>query len=305
MASLPPYAGPVGIAWHYGFRVFCGFVLLFLILPILVIIPLSFNAEPYFTYTKAMVTLQPEAYSWRWYMDIMQNGMAAPNDNIWSWQWLSDSWNNAQWIHATKNSFIIAIFSTLIATTLGTLAALGLTRPHMPFGKLIMALLISPMIVPLIISAAGMFFFYSSIGLSHTFPGIILAHAALGTPFVVITVTATLAGFDSNLIRASASLGASPPRTFFKVIVPLISPGVISGGLFAFVTSFDEVVVVLFLTGFEQRTVTRQMWAGVREQISPTILAVATLLVLISILLLTTLELLRRRNERMRGMSAQ
>ena len=305
MASLPPYAGPGTIAWHYGFRVFCGFVLLFLILPILVIIPLSFNAEPYFTYTRDMVTLQPDAYSWRWYMDILKNGMTAPNDNVWSWEWLSDSWNNAQWLHSTKNSFIIAICATLVSTTLGTLAALGLTRPHMPFGKLIMAILISPMIVPVIISAAGMFFFYSSINLSQTFPGIILAHAALGTPFVVITVTATLAGFDSNLIRAAASLGASPPRTFFKVIVPLISPGVISGGLFAFVTSFDEVVVVLFLTGFEQRTVTRQMWAGVREQISPTILAVATLLVLISILLLTTLELLRRRNERMRGMSAQ
>jgi putative spermidine/putrescine transport system permease protein len=305
MAALPPYAGPGTIAWHYGFRIFCGAVLLFLILPILVIIPLSFNAEPYFTYSKEMVTLQPEAYSWRWYMDILTNGMAAPNTNVWSSAWLADSWNNAQWIHATKNSFIIAIFATLISTTLGTLAALGLTRPHMPFGKLIMAILISPMIVPLIISAAGMFFFYSSVNLSQTFPGIILAHAALGTPFVVITVTATLAGFDSNLIRASASLGASPPRTFFKVIVPLISPGVISGGLFAFVTSFDEVVVVLFLTGFEQRTVTRQMWAGVREQISPTILAVATLLVLVSILLLTTLEVLRRRNERMRGMSAQ
>ncbi|GAB4371410.1 MAG: ABC transporter permease [Kiloniellaceae bacterium] len=305
MAALPPYAGPGTIAWHYGFRIFCGAVLIFLILPILVIIPLSFNAEPYFTYSREMVTLQPEAYSWRWYMDIFKNGMTAPNDNVWSWEWLVDSWNNAQWIHATKNSFIIAIASTLVSTTLGTLAALGLSRPHMPFGKLIMAVLISPMIVPLIISAAGMFFFYSSIGLSQTFPGIILAHAALGTPFVVITVTATLAGFDHNLVRAAASLGASPPRTFFKVIVPLISPGVISGGLFAFVTSFDEVVAVLFLTGFEQRTVTRQMWAGVREQISPTILAVATLLVLVSVLLLTTLELLRRRNERMRGMSAQ
>ncbi|MGD1877463.1 MAG: ABC transporter permease [Kiloniellaceae bacterium] len=304
MSALPPYAGPGAIAWHYGFRIFCGAVLLFLILPILVIIPLSFNAEPYFTYTKEMVTLQPEAYSWRWYQDILKNGMTAPNDNMWSWEWLADSWNNAQWIHATKNSFIIAICATLVSTTLGTLAALGLTRPHMPFGKLIMALLISPMIVPLIISAAGMFFFYSSVGLSQTFPGIILAHAALGTPFVVITVTATLAGFDNNLVRAAASLGASPPRTFFKVIVPLISPGVISGGLFAFVTSFDEVVAVLFLTGFEQRTITRQMWAGVREQISPTILAVATLLVLVSIMLLPTLELLRRRNARMRGMSA-
>jgi putative spermidine/putrescine transport system permease protein len=173
----------------------------------------------------------------------------------------------------------------------------------MPFRKALMALLISPMIVPLIISAAGMFFFYSKIGLSQTFPGIILAHAAIGTPFVVITVTATLAGFDNNLMRASASLGATPTRTFFKVVVPLISPGVISGALFAFITSFDEVVVVLFLTKFEQRTIPRQMWAGIREQISPTILAVATLLVLVSVMLLLTLEFLRRRNERLRGLS--
>ncbi len=228
--------------------------------------------------------------------------MSAPNEPF-SWAWIADSRSNAQWIHSTKNSFIIGFASTLIATSLGTLAALGLTRPHMPFRKALMALLISPMIVPLIISAAGMFFFYSKIGLSQTFPGIILAHAAIGTPFVVITVTATLAGFDTNLMRASASLGAAPTRTFFKVVVPLISPGVISGALFAFITSFDEVVVVLFLTKFEQRTIPRQMWAGIREQISPTILAVATLLVLISVLLLLTLELLRRRNERLRGLS--
>ncbi len=164
-----------------------------------------------------------------------------------------------------------------------------------------MGLLISPMIVPLIISAAAMYFFYSNIGLSQTLPGLILAHTALGTPFVVITVTATLSGFDHDLTRASASLGADPTRTFFRVTLPLIMPGVVSGGLFAFITSFDEVVVVLFLAGFEQRTIPRQMWAGIREQISPTILAVATLLVVISILLLTTLELLRRRNERLRG----
>jgi len=300
--ALPPYTTPAGITWHYGFRFFCALVLLFLMLPILVIIPLSFNAEPYFTYSKGMLAFDPEAYSTRWYADIVKNGMSAP-DAPFSWAWIVDSWSNAQWIHSTKNSFIIGIASTLIATTLGTLAALGLTRPHMPYRKALMALLISPMIVPLIISAAGMFFFYSKIGLSQTFPGIILAHAAIGTPFVVITVTATLAGFDTNLMRASASLGATPTRTFFKVVVPMISPGVISGGLFAFITSFDEVVVVLFLTEFEQRTIPRQMWAGIREQISPTILAVATLLVLIAVLLLVTLELLRRRNERLRGLS--
>jgi putative spermidine/putrescine transport system permease protein len=166
-----------------------------------------------------------------------------------------------------------------------------------------MGMLISPMIVPLIISAAGMYFFYSNIGLAQTFLGIILAHTALGTPFVVITVTATLVGFDHSLSRASASLGANPTTTFFKVIMPLILPGVISGALFAFITSFDEVVVVLFLAGFDQRTIPRQMWSGIREQISPTILAVATILVMISISLLTTLELLRRRGERLRGIS--
>ena len=300
--ALPAYATPADVTWHYGFRFFCALVLLFLMLPILVIIPLSFNAEPYFTYSEGMLALDPDAFSTRWYSDIVTNGMSAPNAPF-SWAWIVDSWSNAQWLHSTRNSFFIGFASTLIATSLGTLAALGLTRPHMPFRKTLMALLISPMIVPLIISAAGMFFFYSKIGLSQTFPGIILAHAAIGTPFVVITVTATLAGFDTNLMRASASLGATPTRTFFKVVVPMISPGVISGGLFAFITSFDEVVVVLFLTEFEQRTIPRQMWAGIREQISPTILAVATLLVLIAVLLLLTLELLRRRNERLRGLS--
>lgn len=253
---------------------------MFLITPIIIIIPLSFNVEPYFTFTKGMMSFDPDAYSMRWYEDFV---------------------NNTQWTHSVKNSFIIAIAATIMATVLGTLAALGLSKPHMPYRSLMMGLLISPMIVPLIISAAGMYFFYSSIGLDQTYLGIILAHTVLGTPFVVITVTATLIGFDQSLTRASAGLGANPTTTFFKVIMPLILPGVISGALFAFITSFDEVVVVLFLAGFEQRTIPRQMWSGIREQISPTILAVATILVCISIALLSVLELLRRRNERMRG----
>jgi putative spermidine/putrescine transport system permease protein len=166
-----------------------------------------------------------------------------------------------------------------------------------------MAILISPMIVPLIISAAGMYFFYSRIGLQGTYLGVVLAHAALGTPFVIITVTATLVGFDRSLTRAAASMGADPVRTFFKVQMPLILPGVISGALFAFITSFDEVVVVLFLGSASQKTLPWQMFTGLREQISPTILAVATILVVISVVLLTVLELLRRRSERLRGMS--
>ena len=196
---------------------------------------------------------------------------------------------------------IIAFFATILATVLGTVAALGLSRPEMPYKTTIMALLISPMVVPLIISAAGMYFFYTKVGLASTHLGIILAHTALGTPFVVITVTATLVGFDQSLIRAGLMCGATPQTVFLRVIMPLILPGVISGALFAFVTSFDEVVVVLFVGSFEQRTIPWQMFSGIREQISPTILAAATLLVIVSIMLLTALEILRRRNERMRG----
>ncbi len=284
MASLPPYAGLIERSWYYSFRIICASIFLFLIIPIMIIVPLSFNAEPYFTFSPGMLALEPSAFSMRWYEDII---------------------NNEQWVHSIKNSFIIGIAATLLSTSIGTLAALGLSRSYLPFRGVIMAILISPMIVPLIITAAGMFFFYSQIGLAQTYPGIILAHAALGTPFVVITVTATLVGFDQSLVRAAASLGANPTRTFFKITVPLISPGVISGGLFAFITSFDEVVLVLFLGGFEQRTIPRQMWSGLREQISPTILAVATLLITISIILLATLELLRRRSEKIRGMSPQ
>ena len=276
MAALPPYVGPLGRAWHYGFYVICGLVLLFLITPILVIIPLSFNAEPYFTYPMPGLSL-------RWYHDFLSNPM---------------------WARAVKNSVIIGVSATALATTLGTLAALGLSKPGLPYKGLIMGVLISPIIVPLVITAVGMYFFYSSLGLANSLPGLILAHTALGTPFVVITVTATLVGFDYSLVRAAQNLGASPARTFFKVQMPLILPGVISGALFAFITSFDEVVVVLFLAGVEQRTIPRQMWSGIREQISPTILAVATVLIAISILLLTTLELLRRRNERLRGIRA-
>jgi putative spermidine/putrescine transport system permease protein len=299
--ALPPYAARWERIWYYGFRVFCGLVFLFLIAPIIIIIPLSFNAEPFFTFTKGMLSLDPAAYSLRWYLDIFKNGMVDPNAEAFTWSWFADAWANGQWIHSAKNSFFIAFAATALSVTLGTIAALGLSQSQMPARNLIMSLLISPMIVPIIITSAGLFFFFSDIGLANTYLGIILAHTVLGTPFVVITVTATLVGFDRSLIRAGQMLGAPPHTVFFKVIMPLILPGVISGALFAFITSFDEVVAVIFLTDYDQRTIPRQMWSGIREQISPTILAVATVLVIISILLLTMVELLRRRSERLRG----
>ncbi|TCD15418.1 ABC transporter permease [Oricola cellulosilytica] len=282
MSALPPYSSTAQITWYYAFRVICGLIFFFLIFPIIVIAPLSFNAENFFTFTPKMLALDPEGYSLKHYRDFFTN----------------PDWQQALW-----NSVRIAPVATLLATAFGTLAAIGLSQSHVPFKSTIMAVLISPMIVPLIISAAGMYFFYSRIGLQGTYWGVVLAHAALGTPFVIITVTATLVGFDRSLTRAAANLGADPVRTFFKVQMPLILPGVVSGALFAFITSFDEVVVVLFLGSASQKTLPWQMFTGLREQISPTILAVATLMVAISIVLLTVLELLRRRSERLRGMS--
>ena len=300
--ALPSYASPLEKVWHYTYLALCTLIFLFLIAPILIVMPLSFNAEPYFTFTDKMLAFDPDGYSLRWYDRLLTFGMAAP-DAVRDGSWWADTWENSAWIRAAKNSVIIGFFSTLLATVLGTIAALGLSRPEMPFRRAIMAVLISPMIVPIIITATGLFFFYSMTGLAGSYVGIVMAHATLGIPFVIITVTATLVGFDRSLTRAAASLGADPVTTFFKIVMPLILPGVISGALFAFVTSFDEVVVVLFVAAHDQQTIPRQMWNGIREQISPAILSVATILVIISILLLTTVELLRRRSERLRGVT--
>jgi putative spermidine/putrescine transport system permease protein len=270
--------------WHYTYITFCGLVFFFLIAPLFVILPLSFNAEQYIHFSAKMLALDPEGFSLRWYEDMIY-GTKNP------------------WGLATKNSIIIAFFATIGSTILGTVAALGLSSRHMPYKAAFMALLISPMIVPLIISGTAIFFFMAKVGLAATHTGIILSHIILGTPFVVITVTATLSGFDHSVTRAAASLGSNPVNTFMKITLPLIMPGVISGALFAFVTSFDEVVVVLFLAGLENTTIPIQMWVGLREQLSPTIMAVATCLIVMSTLILVTAELLRRRSERLRGIN--
>ncbi|MBD1164338.1 ABC transporter permease [Pelagibacterales bacterium SAG-MED13] len=282
--ALPKYTEPHYRIWHYVYLTVCAAVFFFLIAPLFVIFPLSFNAEEFLVFSDGMKSLDPDAFSLRWYKDMIY-GTKNP------------------WGLATKNSFIIATFATIGSVILGTVAALGLSSRHMPYKGLIMAVLISPMIVPLIISGVAIFFFMAKAGLAATHLGIILAHIILGTPFVVITVTATLSGFDHSVTRAAASLGSNPVNTFMKITLPLILPGVISGGLFAFVTSFDEVVVVLFLAGLENTTIPIQMWTGLREQLSPTILAVATCLIILSTLILVTAELLRRRSERLRGIN--
>ena len=277
--ALQPYASPTERVWYYSYRAFCVAIFVFLIAPIIVIIPLSFNSEPYFTYPMA-------GFSMRWYDALLAND---PQGILWR--------------QAFGNSLIVGISATILATSLGTLAALGLNRVQFALKGLLLAILISPLIVPIVITAVGTFYFYAKVGLAATYLGLILAHTTLGVPFVVITVTATLSGFDYNMVRAGASLGADPVRVFRKVTLPLILPGVISGGLFAFITSWDEVVIALFMAGPEQHTIPRRMWSGIRELISPTITAVATLLIIVSILMMVTMELLRRRGERLRGVT--
>ena len=286
--ALPKYTEMRYRVWHYSYLVICTAVFVFLIAPLFVIIPLSFNAEQYIHFSDGMLALQPEAFSLRWYEDMIY-GTKNP------------------WGIAARNSVSYAFFSTIGATVLGTVAALGLSSRYMPYKQLIMSVLISPMIIPLIISGSAIFFSLAKLGLAATFPGIVIAHIILGTPFVVITVTATLSGFDDSITRAASSLGSTPTNTFFKITLPLITPGIISGALFAFVTSFDEIVVILFVAGGDRNltTIPLQMWTGLREQLSPTIMAVATCLIVLSTLILIVTELLRRRSERIRGISAQ
>jgi len=266
------YKSPLEIIWFYLHRIFAWLVLLFLVLPVLVIVPLSFTDGSFLVYPI-------EGFSLRWYREFF----ASP-----------------EWVRALKNSLIVAPIATFIAMFFGTLAAVGLNLTDFRGKALVMSLIISPMIVPVVIVGVACYLTFAPLGLSNSYLGLILAHAVLGVPFVIITVSATLQNFDYNLVKAANSLGASAPYAFFRITLPLIAPGVISGALFAFATAFDEVVVTLFLAGPEQATLPRQMFSGIRENLSPTIAAAATLLILFSVILLLTLEWLRGRSEKMR-----
>ena len=267
---LPPYPSPLQQALRFGYYGFCALVFIFLVVPIVAVVPLSFNSGTFLTYPL-------EGFSLRWYDDFF---------------------TSPRWLPALRNSIVVGIATTAIATPLGTLAALGLVRAEFRLKPVVVGLLISPLIVPVIITAIGIYFVYSPLGLTSSRLGLVLAHAVLATPFVVVVVHATLQGFDPALWRAALSLGAPPLAVFRKVILPLIAPGVISGAIFAFTTSFDEIVTTIFIAGPEQRTLPLQMFDGVREQISPTITAAATLLIAVSVVMLGAIEALRRRSAR-------
>jgi putative spermidine/putrescine transport system permease protein len=246
---------------------YCIAMMVFLVGPTLAIIPISFSSTSFLSYPL-------EGFSLQWYRKVL-----APTP----------------WMSALKNSLFIGAGATLLALVLGTLAALGLARNNLPGRSVLLGYVILPMIVPVVISGVGMYFLFARLGLTSTFTGLIIAHAVLGLPFVVVTVAATLRTFDPNLLRAAASLGASPARAFFTVTLPLIAPGVVSGGLFAFIASFDEVVVALFIGGPAQRTLPRQMFDGIRDNIDPSILAMSTVLVIVSLLFMGIMGIVQTR----------
>lgn len=264
---LSPYATLADRARMAMLLVWSGLVLAFLVLPIFVPVPLSLNSEAFFTYPLA-------GLSWRWYEEVLGSGR----------------WREAIW-----HSIIIASGVTVLATSLGTLAAVGLSSPRLPARRVVMAVLLSPLIVPVVITAVGAYFFFAWLGLAATFTGIIIAQTTVASPFVVVTVGASLANFDRTLMRAAAISGARPLAAFRRVMLPLILPGVLSGAAFAFVASFDELVIALFLASPDQRTLPMQMFVGLRELLSPAITAAATLMMSLSILLLIVADRLRRR----------
>lgn len=242
-------------------------VLFFLIAPIVVVFPLSFSSGE-------LLTLPTPGYSLRWYEDFF---------------------TSSKWLLATKNSFIVGIATAVLATFLGTLAALGIFLGRFRGKVLLVGILSTPMVVPVVVTAAAMYFGFALVGLNNTLAGLILAHTVLSVPYVLITVLATLQTFDRNLLKAAATLGAPPHVAFLRIVLPLILPGVATGALFAFATSFDELVVALFIASPEQFTLPRQMYAGLREFLSPTITAAAVLLILCSLLLLGLNEWIRAR----------
>lgn len=269
--AIPIHATLGQRLWHHLFRWLCVLIFIFLLAPIVIIIPIAFSSSSLLNYPLPGLSL-------RWFEVIF---------------------TPYPWMLSLRNSVIIASVTTVLATLLGTLAAYGLTSVEFRLKPLLMALLISPMMVPLVITALAAYFVFARVGLAGTFTGMILAHTVLAVPFVVITVTATLQGFDRNLVRAAQSLGARPLTAFFGVTLPLILPGVVSGAIFAFVTSFDEIVVALFIASPAQFTLPRQLFSGLRDNLDPSIVAIATLLIVVSIGLMAVVELLRWRSERL------
>jgi putative spermidine/putrescine transport system permease protein len=246
---------------------FSAMVLLFLIAPVLIVIPMSFSGG-------SSLSFPPTGFSLQWY------------DNFFS---------RADWTSATIQSFRVAGAVMVLATTIGTLASLALVRGAFRGKQLVNILLISPIIIPNIVIAIAIFSLYSSLRLTGNYVGIVLAHTVFALPFVIIVITATLRGFDVRLEHAAQNLGASPIRTFQYVTLPIIAPGVFAAALFSFIASFDELIIALFIAGAQNRTLPIRMFEGLRLEIDPTIAAVSTLLILLTVSAFGCAELLRRK----------
>lgn len=255
------------------FYIICFLIGLFLILPILLVIPMSFSSVSYLQFP-------PPGYSWKWYIQFF---------------------TDPSWYGPALQSFQIALISMVFSTILGTLASFGLVRGKFPGRQALFTLLISPMIVPIIIIAVAIYAFFSRLHLTDTATGLVIGHTIIAVPFVIIAVSASLRGFDDDLEKAARILGASPLTTFFKVTFPIIKPGVVTGALFAFIRSFDETVVSIFLCSIEVRTLPKRMWEGIRTEITPIIASVSTLLILFSLILLVVMGIYREKSKRKLG----
>jgi putative spermidine/putrescine transport system permease protein len=242
----------------------------FLLLPIAAILPLAFTSSIFLTYPIP----------------------------AWSLRWFTELATAEAWRLSIVNSLIIGSGATLLATVLGTLAALGLRANALPFGNLLKTVFLLPMVVPAVVLGVGMQMLFVKLGLASTYPGVIIAHAVLCVPFVIVSVSSSLAGIDTAVEKAASSLGAAPATVFRRVTLPLALPGIVSGAVFAFATSLDEVVITLFVAGPNQRTLARQMFSSIRENISPTVVAAALLLILGTLCLAGLAALLRWRQER-------
>jgi putative spermidine/putrescine transport system permease protein len=238
----------------------------YLVLPTLAVVPVSFTETDY-------ITFPPQGFSLRWYDAFLGEGA---------------------WRNATVTSVLVALASAVAATVIGTLAALGLNRISGTLGRVVIWFFLLPMIVPSIIIAVALYSAFAKLGIIGTKLGLIVAHTILTLPFVVINVSAVLQKMDWRMVDAARSLGANPVTAFRKVTFPAILPGILAGGVFAFLTSFDEVVVALFISGIDSITLPVQMWNGIRFEVSPAVAAASSILLALSVLVLSLFSILRR-----------
>jgi len=243
-----------------------GLTVFYLLAPTLVIIPMSFTEA-------SILSFPPDGFSLRWYDQML---------------------TRPEWSTGLRNSAVVAVLTAILATLLGTLAALGMTRGRFPGRALLNGLALSPLIVPVVIIAIGMFSLFVQWRISGSIVGLVVAHTALALPFVIVNVATSLRTMDRNLELAAANLGATPARSFLRITLPIIFPGVLAGAIFAFITSWDEVVVAIFLTSARFRTLPVEMWEQVRQVVDPTVAAVSTTLLVVTTTLLLLLLVVRR-----------